>query len=550
MPHRRARPLVPWLLVGPIALRATACSLERGAHGAERRGKLRDLVATGLRWGRWTLRSRCSRGTRRSKNARRGSGARSRAVPGGDVLYVTDEDHACLRVIALPLAPAETSEAGRPIAPQKVVATPGRPANVLVTTDRALITVRDPSLLLVMRPDAEAGLVEIGRVALPLDAWGLAITPDGQTVLVTSAWGHQVSAIDLASMQLRWSVDVAREPRGVVVRADGRGAYVSHLTSSTITRIDGITDAAPRARSVALPAAPLRAAGGLRSRRRSGTRSRLSPDGARLFAPRHALGGAAEHSVVRRRRGRRSPHRERHAARAAAPGTSCSRAATPHPSNPDGRSRRGRAAAGARDDRARSLQPRASALIRARTGTLLVAGEGDDVLVELDARAIDPALQVLSTRPVGCAKAPSGFALSSDDGTAYVLCRTSNELAIDPARCAHRRRAGEAAGPAPRGRSDGRARGDGAAPLLRLRGHGDQRRPRVRGVPPGRPRRRSRVARDRDERRDDPGGRRDRTARVRRRARRRRDAGLPTPDADARRTLARRGPLRMARREP
>ena len=51
-------------------------------------------------------------------------------------------------------------------------------------------------------------------------AWGLAVTPDESTALVTSAWTHQLSAVDLATAKLKWSIDVPREPRAVVVRAD------------------------------------------------------------------------------------------------------------------------------------------------------------------------------------------------------------------------------------------------------------------------------------------------------------------------------------------
>src|SRR4029078_496817 len=97
-----------------------------------------------------------------------------------------------------------------------------------------------PGLLLVMRPDAEKGLVVETKIELPEDAWGLAVTPDESTALVTSAWTHRVSGVEIATGKKRFSVDVAREPRAVVVHPSGKAAYVTHLVGTDLTRIDGI----------------------------------------------------------------------------------------------------------------------------------------------------------------------------------------------------------------------------------------------------------------------------------------------------------------------
>jgi len=134
--------------------------------------------------------------------------------PDGAALYLADEDHAVLRRIPLPVD-AST--------PPRAIPLPGRPAQVLPVGDRVLVTIRDPGLLLVLR-DRAGALAEEGRVALPADAWGLAVTADGARALVTSAWTHKVSLVDLGTLAVRWSADVAREPRGVAVRADGSAA--------------------------------------------------------------------------------------------------------------------------------------------------------------------------------------------------------------------------------------------------------------------------------------------------------------------------------------
>ena len=78
---------------------------------------------------------------------------------------------------------------------------------------------------------------------------------------------------------------------------------------------------------------------------------------------------------------------------------------------------------------------------RKSTRTLLVAGEGNDTLAELDAHAIAPALEPLRTYHVGleygdkvhiasACGAPTGIALSADETTAYVFCRATYDLSI------------------------------------------------------------------------------------------------------------------------
>jgi cytochrome c peroxidase len=71
------------------------------------------------------------------------------------------------------------------------------------------------------------------------------------------------------------------------------------------------------------------------------------------------------------------------------------------------------------------VQPRA-VVYRRRTDTLLVASEGTNNLVELDALSIDP-----STNPLGtytACGAPTGIALSEDEASAHVFCRSTHEI--------------------------------------------------------------------------------------------------------------------------
>ena len=51
-------------------------------------------------------------------------------------------------------------------------------------------------MLIAFRADPNEGLVEEHRVPLAADAWGLAVTENLQTAVVTSAWTHTVTAVE------------------------------------------------------------------------------------------------------------------------------------------------------------------------------------------------------------------------------------------------------------------------------------------------------------------------------------------------------------------
>jgi cytochrome c peroxidase len=345
---------------------------------------------------------------------------------GEAALYVADEDHRAVRRVPLPI---------RSDAPSRAFDLPGAPAQVLPLARRVLVTVRDPGLLLVLEPDAKGELIEKARVGLPADAWGVAVTPDEKTALVTSAWTGQVSAVDLPSMKKLWSVDVGREPRAVVVRESGEAAYVTHLVGGALTKLDaqgaGGFAEAPKVSSVVLPPAPLRSPSGVTLSASLGYAAALSPDESRLFVARHALGALGEDAwfgastvdvlvtagdaPLAPRRHDRMPFLR---ADKAPMGTEL--IVPGKPLSP-------------------FTQPRAI-VYRKSTRTLLVASEGDDVVVELDATGVDPTRGVLRTFRVGAGYdanlpvastcgAPAGLALSDDERTLWVWCRSTYDLA-------------------------------------------------------------------------------------------------------------------------
>ncbi len=382
--------------------------------------------------------------------------ARSRAVREGsviaraledDALFVADEDHGVLRVLALP-AQLQSKRVD--------VRMPGRPAQVAVTGDRVLVTIRQiaggDGALLVLRRKPDLDLEEVGRVALPADAWGIALTPDQSTALVTSAWTHRLSAVDLGKLEVRWSVDVAREPRGVAViggAAAGAGgkagaprAYVSHLVAAgEVTRVDDLGAKEPKLTRVELPASPLRSPPGTKLRASLGYSVVASPEGERVYFPRHALGalggdawfGAATVDVLAT-----AGDTPVAPARAAAPMTRRVESIQARIDRNEMWSLDG--AVPVVETKHGLSAPRAVAY-RKKTRTLLVVSEGSDSVLELDARAMDPTLVAVhrygtarKVDPVmGVAEhgeAPQGIALSADEDTAWVFCRATDDVVV------------------------------------------------------------------------------------------------------------------------
>jgi DNA-binding beta-propeller fold protein YncE len=349
-----------------------------------------------------------------------------------DALYLADEDHDVVRVIALPFDGAAPPT-------QKEIPTAGHPAQVLVTQDRVLVTVRDPGELRIFAPDAEKGLIEKGRVAVPGDAWGVAIAPDGKTAIVTSAWANQVSAVDIASAKKLWSVPVSREPRAVVVRPDGLVAYVTHLTGSRVTRIEGLNSATPTVTAVELPPAPARTPSGKTLDAALGYSAALSPDGSRLFAARHAIGALGRTLWGETWYG--APTVDVLVTKIDKPLLEKRTLGMPKARRTE-MDMRGKAGllptTGA--DFGAGTQPRAM-VYRVSTRTLLVASEGLNQLVEMEADSTAPALSVVRTHDLAASYekfmhiavtggAPSAIALSDDESLAYVFCRSTYDLAV------------------------------------------------------------------------------------------------------------------------
>jgi mono/diheme cytochrome c family protein/cytochrome c553 len=147
-------------------------------------------------------------------------------LDGRTVAYVADEDDAVVRVIDV--------DDGRELSSARVGGVPGQ--LVLRRDGKLLVTVRDTSEVLVFAGGgSETSKLAIEkRIEVASDPIGLALSPDEQTLVVTSGWGHAVTVLDGTSLAMRVEHAVAREPRGVVVSADGKRAFVSHVVGGKL----------------------------------------------------------------------------------------------------------------------------------------------------------------------------------------------------------------------------------------------------------------------------------------------------------------------------
>lgn len=364
-------------------------------------------------------------------------------------VVIADEDHDTLRIVDLPLA--ATSQA-------KSLKMPGPPAQVLMLDKRVLVTIRQPSLVMAYdigdTPTDPATWKQAFSTELPNDAWGLAVDPSTRTAFVSSAWGRQVSAVSIIDGKKRWSVAVAREPRGLLVRGDN--LFVNHLVGSEITRISALAGAEPKVERRALWPAPLRTPIGTTPSAALGYALAASPDGRRLFVPRHAIGVVGEwnwygattvdvYNIARDEPVLGKPKYRRSVNLSEFPGTTMlaggdleyywgSMARMSPPLVVKG----GPVA----QSPTMARQPR-HVVYRARANTLLVASEGQNELVELDAVGPAPGLVALFSYPLGYeaklvldypvrSGAPSGVVLSKNQSTAYVYCRSTDDLVEQP----------------------------------------------------------------------------------------------------------------------
>lgn len=362
--------------------------------------------------------------------------------PKDKTLYLADEDASKLRKVPLPLEKD---------GPFPELSLEGPPGHVLVRDGEIWVTQRDPSKLLLIADETDkpdGGLRIAASIPLPGDAFAMALSPDERTLLISSAWTHQITVLDRASRKVLATLDVPREPRGIVFTPDGKRAYVTHLMGTAITRID-VDGASSKTTRVALPAGTTHAPRNYSPQASQAWMPAISADGSRLFVARHSLGTVGSEvtnlwgsglfwwgtstidTLLTADETPLTPPR----AKAAMIGRFGAADGLPQvPTGPD-------VGAMPMHNNTSFIQPR-DAIVRTRTNTLLVVSEGNDSITEHPLDNVDPGSVTSGRYGLGDGyltgptkqptadrgSAPQAIALMSDEQTAYVWSRGSREI--------------------------------------------------------------------------------------------------------------------------
>ena len=116
---------------------------------------------------------------------------------------------------------------------------PGGPLGIGVNPKSGEVYVADwyGTRVFVLRPTAE-GLSFEGEIATGQSPSGIAVTPDGATLLVANRESDSVSIIDVGSRRETRRVAVGQHPFGLTLSADGTTAYTANVVSNDVSAID------------------------------------------------------------------------------------------------------------------------------------------------------------------------------------------------------------------------------------------------------------------------------------------------------------------------
>ena len=357
------------------------------------------------------------------------------------VAYAADSDNAALHRVDL-LSGAVVTTPLR-CAPEQVV---------LLGEGRVAVSLRACNRVEVIDLDAAGEGTVVASTEVAAEPFGLALTARGE-ILVTSAWGHALTALDSETLAARFRLDLGREPRSVTATLDGRRAFVTHAVGDAVTSVDLFPEGSAEG-----PAAhTIHGLGGRyrnRVEREVGAStphpsaslafaSVLNEEGTRLFVPHLAVQNGADAAVVSGGYGGVPVEDDTTVASVAVIGVRGEGVlGTPGPEdeaaqkaakrrmmtgNADGIALIMSSTFGSSSPPAGSpaRQPTAAAVLG---DALYVTSYGTGVLVELDARSIDPGMAARRTFAVG--DGPAGVDVDAATGIAVVFNRFSHDLAV------------------------------------------------------------------------------------------------------------------------
>ncbi len=120
----------------------------------------------------------------------------------------------------------------------------GRDAGVLAydpAARLAYVADRRGDRIVAVRVAPGAGLAIVASWATPAEPYGVALTPDLRTLLVTTVADRTLVAYEVSvptAVTERWRLPLAREPRGVAIAPDGTRALVAHLGAGVVDDVD------------------------------------------------------------------------------------------------------------------------------------------------------------------------------------------------------------------------------------------------------------------------------------------------------------------------
>jgi DNA-binding beta-propeller fold protein YncE len=345
-------------------------------------------------------------------------------------VFVSDSDNRAIHEVDLPSGIAVST------------ALDGAPEQLVRVGPRLLaVTLRDRNQVAVVRFDANRAGTVVARADVATEPWGIAATAGGD-LLVTSAWGHALTLLDAATLRSRWSIDVPREPRSVVIAPDGSKAFVTHLVGDAITVVD-LRSAQPLAHPLhALGAAyhnrvdQLIGAGTLHPTSALAYTAAISEPGSRLFVPHvNEQNSSSSEHVVPGAYGGVPVEEETSVATVAVVGIRdehvLSGATRPKQDAVTAKIARQTTALMVDPAVGFAVAPRTSPARQARAAIesgeiLYVLSQGTREVVEMDARSLDPAMDVIRRLPVG--DGPTGLVIDHDRHQLVVWNQLSHDL--------------------------------------------------------------------------------------------------------------------------
>jgi DNA-binding beta-propeller fold protein YncE len=166
----------------------------------------------------------------RPKKADVGAGMVLTEFDGKTWALVADEDDAAIKVF-------ET----KPPREAATIKVAGTPSQLVVTkAGKVLVALKDKGTVAILEPKGgdPRTLVQRGSIETGGEPVALGLTGDEATLLVASAWSHEVYAYSMADRSLKWKTNVGREPRAIAIVADGSKAWIHHGVGGVLTRID------------------------------------------------------------------------------------------------------------------------------------------------------------------------------------------------------------------------------------------------------------------------------------------------------------------------